>query len=474
MKRNKLLKTTCYSLLTIIFVLVLFLPNLVLGEEDLTEICQELIDKGQQDLSKENYQALLKECQTLYEEEVAEIEKDLSKTGVEKKTLENKIYTLRKKMESLDYQIYRSNLIIKDLGIQVEDTEGSIENTSLKIEGSKGKLANILRTIYEEDQKPAVEILLSGNSLSDFFDNLTSLEILNLKNKELLQNIKTLKTNLEQQKESLDGEKDDLENMVKLQTYQKAESSKTKEEQEYYLQITEAEYQKQLKEQQEVEAKVTEIRNRLFELIGVPEGGIKLGKAIEIAKYVKKVTNVRPAFLLAIIAQESMRYGEFGGNVGQCYLKDSKTGAGEVIKTGKTLPRVMKPTRDVSPFLIITKELGRDPYATPVSCWPGYGWGGAMGPAQFIPSTWMIYRDRLKAITGRPGDPWNIRDAFLASGLYLSNSGASSQTKSGEWRAAMIYFSGSTTNSNYYWYADQVLNKADGFQRDIEALEAAQ
>ena len=134
----------------------------------------------------------------------------------------------------------------------------------------------------------------------------------------------------------------------------------------------------------------------------------------------------------------------------------------------------MKPTRDVSPFLIITKELGRDPYATPVSCWPGYGWGGAMGPAQFIPSTWMIYRDRLKAITGRPGDPWNIRDAFLASGLYLSNSGASSQTKSGEWRVAMIYFSGSTTNSNYYWYADQVLNKADGFQRDIEALEAAQ
>jgi len=473
MKRNKLLKTTHYTLLTIIFVSALILPNFILGREDLTKICQEVIDKGQQDSSKEDYQALLKRCQDFYEKEVSEIEKDLGKTGVEKKTLENKIYTLRKNIKSLDYQIYQSNLIIKDLGIQVEDTKDSIEKTSLKIEDSKEKLANTLRTIYEEDQKPAIEILFSGDNLSDFFDNLTSLEILSIKNKELLQNIKILKTNLEQQKESLGEEKDDLENMVKLQTYQKAESSKTKKEQEYYLQITETEYQKQLKEQQKVEAKVAEIKNRLFELIGVAEGGIKLGKAIEIAKYVEKITNVRPAFLLAIIAQESMRYGEFGGNVGQCYLKDPKTGVGEVIKTGRTLSKVMKPTRDVGPFLTITGELGRNPYATPVSCPMSYGWGGAMGPAQFIPSTWMIYRNRLKAITGRPGNPWDIRDAFLASGLYLSDSGAASQTKNGEWRAAMIYFSGSTTNSKYYWYANQVLIKADNFQRDIEALEAA-
>ncbi len=465
------------SKITILLISIsaLILPNFVLGEENFEQICQEEnIELQKKNLSKENYRILLEKCDKYYKEQIKEIEKDLNKTGVEKKTLENKIYTLRKRVKNLDYQISQSNIIIKDLGIQIEDTGDSIENTSFKIEDSKEKLANILRTIYEEDQKPTIEILLSGDNLSDFFDNLTSLEILSLKNKELLQNIKILKTNLEGQKESLDGEKDDLENMVKLQTYQKAESSKTKKEQEYYLQITEAEYQKQLKEKQEVEAKAAEIRNRLFELIGVAEGGIKLGKAIEIAKYVEKVTNVRPAFLLAIIAQESMRYGEFGGNVGQCYLKDPKTGAGVVIKTGKTLPRVMKPTRDVSPFLIITKELGRDPYATPVSCWPGYGWGGAMGPAQFIPSTWMIYRNRLKAITGRPGDPWNIRDAFLASGLYLSDSGASSQTENGEWRAAMIYFSGSTTNSRYYWYANQVLIKADNFQKDIEALKAAQ
>ncbi len=460
--------------LLLILISVFLFPELIFAQEDFAKICElENIENECQSIEPTECRKLLEKCEEYYQKKSEEMEIDLNKTEQEKKTLENKIYTLRKRVKNLDYQISQSNLIIKDLGIQVEDTEGSIGKTSLKIEGSKEKLANILRTIYEEDQKPAIEILLSGDSLSDFFDNLTALESLSLKNKELLENIKTLKINLEGQKESLDEEKDDLENMVKLQTYQKAESSKTKKEQEYYLQITEAEYQKQLKEKQEVEAKAAEIRNRLFELIGVAEGGIKLGKAIEIAKYVEKVTNVRPAFLLAIIAQESMRYGEFGGNVGQCYLRDTETGDGVYIKTGGEAPRTMSPRR-ITVFLIITEELGRDPYNTPVSCWPGYGWGGAMGPAQFISTTWMIYRDRLKAITGRPGDPWDIRDAFLASGLYLSASGASSQTENGEWRAAMIYFTGSTTNSRYYWYASQVLNKADSFQRDIEALEAAQ
>ncbi|MBZ9577903.1 lytic murein transglycosylase [Patescibacteria group bacterium] len=472
MKRNKLLKTIHYTLFTIVFISVLFLPNFVFGEEDLTEICQEIINKGQQNLSKENYQALLKECQAFYEEEIAEIQGDLSKTGAEKKTLENKIYTLNKRIKNLNYQIYQSNLIIKDLGIQVEDTGASIEKTSLKIGDSKEKLANILRTIYEEDQKPIIEILLSEDELSDFFDNLVALELLNSKGKELLQNIKTLKINLEEQKISLDEEKEDLEHMVEIQTLQSKESAETKEEQEYYLKITDAQYQKQLQERQEVEAKAAEIRARIFELIGIPKAPT-FGEAYELAKEVEKITGVRPAFLLAVLTQES----NIGKNVGQCYLKDTKTGAGETIKTGRTLSRVMKPTRDVNPFLIITKELGRDPFNTPVSCPMSYGWGGAMGPAQFIPSTWMLYRDRLKAIAGKPGDPWNIKDAFLAAALYLADCGAAKQTYDGEFNAALSYFAGpgwyksryKTIYKRDYGYPVMAITKA--YESDIAKIK---
>ncbi len=399
------------------------------------------------------------------EEQIAQYDEDISQTQKEKKTLQNQIYILKKQIEKLNLQIEQSNVVIKDIGFQVEDTESSIEKTSLKIKNSRQQLADILQFIYEEDQKSPVEILLSEKELSDFFDNLVALETLNSKSQELLEDVKDLKSCLEGQKTALDEEKGDLEKTLKMQMLQRQEGEVTKKEKDYFLKLTETEYQKSLQEKKEIEEKATEIRARIFELIGVPEAPT-FGEAYKLAKEVEGITGIRPAFLLAILRQES----NIGKNVGQCYLKNSSTGEGVVAYNGKTISKVMKPSRDVTPFLEITKELGRDPFSTLVSCPMSYGWGGAMGPAQFIPSTWAVYRDKVKAITGKPADPWDIKDAFLAASLYLTDYGATKQTYTAEWKAAMIYFSGST-NTRYRFYGDSVMKIVSQYEKDIKAIE---
>ena len=192
------------------------------------------------------------------------------------------------------------------------------------------------------------------------------------------------------------------------------------------------------------------------------------GEALDIAKSIANLTGIRPAFLLAILEQESA----LGKNVGQCYLANAQTGSGKSIKSGATISKVMSPGRDVPHFLNITSNLGRDPYKTPVSCPMSFGWGGAMGPAQFIPSTWMIYDDRVKSVMGS-ADPWNIKHAFLAAALYLTDYGADDKTRNSEWKAAMMYFSGST-NSKYKFYGNSALTRADrieGWIKDIESAE---
>ena len=93
-----------------------------------------------------------------------------------------------------------------------------------------------------------------------------------------------------------------------------------------------------------------------------------------------------------------------------------------------------------------------------------------MGPAQFIPSTWMLYKPRLDSILGRPADPWNIRDAFLAAALYLADAGASAQTYDEEWCAAQKYFSG-RCGTRYRFYGDSVMSLAARYERDIQTLE---
>ena len=460
------------KLLILLISSALFLPSFSFAE-DLESVCNlNTIESQCNILEATDCRKLLEKCEAYYSAKSDEIAGDINKTEAEKKTLENKIYSLNKKIKNLNYQISQSNLIIKDLGFQIEDTTESIGNTVLTIEDSEKKLAKILRSIYEEDQKPVVEILLADESISGFFNNLVALESLNNKNKDLLQNIKSLKINLEDQKVNLGAEKEDLEYMVKIQTTQKQQNSQTKQEQEQYLQMTEKEYQKYLEEKAAVDQKASEIRARIFELIGVSKAPT-FGEAYEIAKYVEKMTGVRPAFLLAVLTQES----NMGKNVGQCYLSDPKTGAGVIIKSGSNVSRVMKPTRDVDPFLIITKELGRDPYATPVSCPMSYGWGGAMGPAQFIPKTWMGYRDRLKEITGRPADPWNINDAFLAAGVYLSDYGAKSQTYNGEFNAALSYFAGPGWASSSYKsvyerdYGNPIMSITKRYESDIAKIK---
>jgi membrane-bound lytic murein transglycosylase B len=230
------------------------------------------------------------------------------------------------------------------------------------------------------------------------------------------------------------------------------------------LQLTEAQYQQQLKDKQDIEQKASKIRAMLFQMVGVSKVPT-FGEALEVAKSAAALVNIRPAFLLAIISQESA----IGRNVGQCMLIDKDTGDGKRISSGAAAIRVMKPTRDVTPFINITTALGRDPFNTPVSCWiPAYvkgapsGWGGAMGPAQFIPSTWNLFTDRLKKLLGQTADPWGVKDSFTASGLYLSDLGASAQTAAAESKAASRYYGGSAA------YARSVSNRANCIQTFVD------
>ena len=452
-----------------------FFQIAVLSAADLAGECAwEKIEAGEKNLSSDDYRALLEKCKKFYEERTDELEGDIAETKAKEKNLSNAIANLVNRIKSLDYQIYQGNIMVKDLSAQIDDTKSSIDKTESKINEIKEKLGNILQLRYEEDQRSTVEILLSEDTLSDFFDDLVALEMLNLETQDFLKNIQDLKVHLESQKTAMDQEKGELENVVIIQTMQKQESAANKTEQEYLLQINEVEYEKYVAEKEDTQEKVVEIGNRLFELLEVPEGGIKFEDAVEIAKDISKQTGVRAAFSLAVLWQET----KIGKLKGGCFLQNPTTGDGIYIKTGNPAPRTMKPTRDVNPFLSIVKslnsagKLATDSYHTPVSCCmirdgSYFGWGGAMGPAQFIASTWMLFKDDIEDITGnRPANPWNVRDAFLANSLYLKNLGASAQTYEKEIYAALRYF-GCTS----WWcrvnYGEPVMNVASCLQSYI-------
>ncbi|MBI2121286.1 MAG: lytic murein transglycosylase [Candidatus Wildermuthbacteria bacterium] len=399
------------------------------------------------------------------EAHIREIENDITKTQAEKNTLQKQITILKDKIQKLNLQIAQGNRVIADLSSQIGDTTESIEKTSQEIESIQEQIGTVLRTIHEEDRKGLLEMMLTSGSLSDFFLNLSSLEALGSKSAELLNTMRSLGRYLETQKTDLETDKATQENLVKIQLIQKIQSQQAKTDQESLLTATkgkESEYQKMLVDRKK---RAGELRSRIFELIGVSKAPT-FGEALEIARAVSKQTGIRPALLLAVLTQES----NIGKNVGQCYLKNTQTGSGTKT-TGAAVSKVMSPARDIPKFLEIARELGRDPLNTPVSCpIPSVGgWGGAMGPAQFIPSTWSMYQKELNDMAGRPVDPWNIKDAFLATGVYLEDLGG----QQNEFRAVMRYFSGPSWTKYEEFYGRSVLSIAAGYEEDIKELEGS-
>ena len=407
---------------------------------------------------------LLQQCATYYDQQSAQLAQDLTKTSAQKNTLQNAISKLKNKISTLEADISQGKIMVNDLNLEITDTQTSIVNTSQQIQNSQNQIASILEDVYKEDQKPAFVILLEGN-LSDFFSNLAYLDNLNSQVTTLLDNTKNLKNYLQGQQQKMSDNVDQLQKTIALQAQQKKENEQNQKEQNQYLQLTEAQYQLQQTAKATADQASAKIKSMLFQMVGVSQVPT-FGAALDVAKAVSLLVPIRPAFLLAIISQESA----IGQNVGQCELTDTTTGNGKKISTGAAAIRVMKPGRDVQPFLDITTALGRNPYNTPVSCWiPAYvwgqptGWGGAMGPAQFIASTWALLAGRLKSLLGQTADPWGIKDSFTASALYLSDLGASAQTKTTESRAASKYYGGSSA------YANSVMYKASCIQGFIDS-----
>ena len=116
---------------------------------------------------------------------------------------------------------------------------------------------------------------------------------------------------------------------------------------------------------------------------------------------------------------------------------------------------------------------GRDWRTTPVSCPLPGGYGGAMGPTQFIPSTWEMYEGRIKSALGvSAADPWDAEHAITATALYLADVGATGGSYLAEHTAAARYYAGGNWATSGQSYGNQVMQKATQFQKDIDFLSA--
>lgn len=372
------------------------------------------------------------------------------------KTLSGEISTLNSKINRLNLQIQAITVSLTKLNGEITANKAKVQTTEVQLDRNKQALTKLLQVLYETKRVTLVEMLLKSNRFSDFFGGVNSLLETQTTLATTIHTINMLRDELIDQQDLLAMKKNDAESLKSYQDLQRKLIAQTREQKKVLLVETkgqESKYQDIVKQTKKTAA---QIRNRLFELLG--GGELTFEEAYKYAQFAENATGVRAAFILGVLDRESA----LGQNVGRCTYQQS-------MAPGP--PRSRRD--DVAPFLVLTKELGINPETISVSCANRDGaFGGAMGPAQFLPTTWVLYRDRIKDLTGsNPPSPWRNGDAFVATALYLQDRGAVSTDVSKEKRAAAIYYCGSNwTRYACTVYANNVVAAAARFQEDINLL----
>ena len=360
-------------------------------------------------------------------------------------SLGNEVAVLDADINKIELQIQETNLVIGQLNDEVDAKQVEIDNMEERIKAKQEILAKFLQELYERGDTSTAELVFGNKNFSDYFFQSDSLVSFEDQTKDIFDQLVSLEQDLKNQRNDLLDKKSEQESYRYIQVDQEKSLEGEKQMKDALIATTKNEKDALQQETDKLQAELNAIQS-----LGEP---IAMDEAIKAAQYASKLTNVAPEFLLGVLRVES----GLGTNVG-----------GGRYKTD------MDPNQ-WDTFRSICKELGADPDKVPVSRRACYnssakngcgGWGGAMGPAQFMPSTWMGYKSKVEKITGSPpANPWDIKDSLVAMGLKLAAvDGVTSGDRKAWAKAAGMYLAGGNWE-NFPWYSDRVLFYADGFKK---------
>ena len=183
-----------------------------------------------------------------------------------------------------------------------------------------------------------------------------------------VQQVAGLQSQLQNEEQQFEASKSDAASAAAYQAAQAQEVASTKTQEAQLLPATQGQESKYQALLAQTQVSAAQIRNQIFQLLG----GGQFHSRMRIN--MRRWHRMRPA---------STRHSSSRSWIAS--PRSARISASAIIKTA------MSPSNQPL-FLAITQSLNLDPSEMMVSCPNADGvYGGAMGPAQFEPSTWDIY-----------------------------------------------------------------------------------
>lgn len=367
-------------------------------------------------------------------DDVDDVLDDIDKYEEKEEKLENELNTVQQSVNVTQVQISKTSGLIESAEESINRKEEEVYNLLEQNELQKKLLTKFLQEFYYMKRQPVISQALFKGDFSTVYGKADHVLTIEEKIVKTIEEIKENKKQLEEEKEEIEGEKEEHEQLLAVKTAQQQQLLKEKEATQLEL--------------GEVRTKLNKLRSALSSFLG---SSYDLDDVVDAVKFADKVTGVRAEFIFAMLDKET----DLGRFTGGCYYSKGKNPVKEHMKEA-----------DRDEFKDIMDELDYDKNDKKLSCWPGYGYGGAMGVAQFMPTTWRGYDDKIADLTGsKVANPWRLVDGVIGMALKLKAAGADS--KKNEHYAAKVYYCGGPGSP--YWsnkceaYADTVVSWSKGY-----------
>jgi membrane-bound lytic murein transglycosylase B len=483
-----------HKVLPFLILVFLFQPGLTSAQSACTS---DTSNKSRAELERE-----LEACNL----EIEQWTKTLNETKEQSASYSRDVAALTAKINAAQANIKAKNIQINNLSKDIALKVSEINVLDDRIKKGRNAIAEILRKTNDIRSYSLVEAMLSDKDLSEFFVDIDTYASTEEALDNLFAELRADKALTEAEKAVLNKKKEAEATARAIIEAAKKEVEVANNEKKTLLaasQSAEKSYASVLADRQ---AKAARIRAVLFPLANTDQA-IPFGTALQYAEFASQKTGIRAAFILAILKQET----GIGANTGSCVISNISSGQTRSIKTSNVFLNGIHPLRDLNLLQHIVTDLNGDPLSTRVSCPIGsVGYGGGMGPAQFIPSTWACFGGYTNSLTGscnfprvggrisytgdwsynagkdvvrnalgkaEQSNPWTPQDAILASALLLKgNMGTTGDKYTDERTAACKYYSGSTCFVNGraglgLGYGNNVMSLAKSIQDDIDFLQ---
>ncbi len=372
-------------------------------------------------------------------DQIGSFEKKLKDATKKKDALTQDLNQINSSLTSTQQLIKRTESLLTQTTQTINQKEQEIANLELQLLLERKVLAGLIQELYATGKVPLVEVLLAEDDIQSLFQNNDSLLSTQEKMQGVIQDINVMRGKVGDEKASLEDVKKDHETLLAIKNKQKQA-----------LIADKVDTQSSIKDQQTIiaklQGKLSKLKGDLNQLLGKSYSTDDVWKAVKTAS---KQTGVPKGILMGFLGTET----HFAGNVG----------------TG-TYKTDMNPSQR-STFEDICSALGVNPSKMPVSRRVCYnpkakdgcgGWGGAMGVAQFIPTTWTGYSSNVSSITGNsPANPWNLDDGITAMALKLKRTPGITDGKRSAIKQATCSYLGTCSQS----YINSVLYWMDNYEK---------